>query len=124
MWVPTSREPVKETKRIWGCATRYSPTSPPGPGTKLTTPGGRPASCSAWTKSAPITGVRLDGLSRTVLPATIAAAVMPARMASGKFQGGTIRPTPSGREKRALSEPAKRGGGGGGGGGGTAPGGE
>ena len=37
-----------------------------------------------------------DGLSTTVLPVTIAAVVMPARIASGKFHGGITTPTPSG----------------------------
>ena len=37
-----------------------------------------------------------DGLRTTVLPATIAAVVMPARIASGKFHGGITTATPSG----------------------------
>ena len=37
------------------------------------------------------------GLRTTVLPVTIAAQVMPAMMARGKFQGGMTAPTPSGR---------------------------
>ena len=42
-------------------------------------------------------GVSLDGLITTVLPVTSAATVMPAMIASGKFHGGIITPTPSGR---------------------------
>ena len=37
-----------------------------------------------------------EGFNTTVLPVTTAAIVMPAMIASGKFQGGMIAPTPSG----------------------------
>ena len=39
-------------------------------------------------------GESLDGLRTTVLPVTMAAAVMPAMMANGKFHGGITAPTP------------------------------
>jgi len=45
-------------------------------------------------------GASEEGLSTTVFPVTIAAAVMPAMMASGKFQGGITAPTPSGMYSR------------------------
>jgi hypothetical protein len=41
-------------------------------------------------------GESLEGFRITVLPQTIAADVMPAMMANGKFQGGITAPTPSG----------------------------
>ena len=47
-------------------------------------------------KPAAMVGESLDGLRMTVLPVTMAAAVMPAMMAKGKFQGGMTAPTPSG----------------------------
>ena len=47
----------------------------------------------------------LDGFSTTVLPVTIAAVVMPARIASGKFQGGMTTPTPSGMYSSSLRSP-------------------
>lgn len=96
MCSPTSFEPVKAMKRVRGSSTRASPIVRPDPGTKLTTPGGKPASWSRSTNTAAITGESLDGLSRTVLPATIAAVVIPAMMAKAKFQGGITSPTPSG----------------------------
>ena len=37
-----------------------------------------------------------EGLRMTVLPVTMAAAVMPAMMARGKFQGGMTAQTPRG----------------------------
>jgi hypothetical protein len=41
-------------------------------------------------------GESLEGLSTTVLPQTMAAIVMPAMMANGKFHGEITAPTPSG----------------------------
>ena len=41
-------------------------------------------------------GASVDGLSTTVLPQTMAADVIPAMMAKGKFHGGMTAPTPSG----------------------------
>ncbi len=70
--------------------------APPEPVTRLTTPGGMPHDSSSSTNRAAITGESLEGLSTTVLPATIAADVMPAMIANAKFQGGMITPTPIG----------------------------
>ena len=78
----------------------------PEPGTKLTTPGGRPTSCSRSTNTAAMTGESLEGLSTTVLPATIAAVVMPAMIANAKFHGGITTPTPSGMYSSRFSSPA------------------
>ena len=41
-------------------------------------------------------GASLEGFRITVFPVTMEAAVMPAIIASGKFQGGMTAPTPSG----------------------------
>ena len=46
-------------------------------------------------------GVSLEGLRTTVLPVTSAAMVIPARIASGKFQGGIIT-TDTERQVRHL----------------------
>ena len=48
------------------------------------------------TNETAIVGESLDGLRMTVLPVTMDAAVMPAMIAKGKFQGGITAPTPSG----------------------------
>ena len=93
---PTSAEPVNDTKRTPGCVTSASPSSPPGPGRKLTTPSGTPASVTSAMRRAAITAVSEDGLSTIVFPLTTAAMAMPARMASGKFHGAITAPTPSG----------------------------
>src|SRR5258708_4705312 len=72
---PTSREPVNETKRVRGCSTSASPTMPPGPGRKFTTPSGRPVSCRRSTKRAATSAEVLAGLSTMVVPATVAGAL-------------------------------------------------
>ena len=94
---PTSRDPVKAMKRVRACATSRSPNPSPAPGQKFTTPSGNPASVSRLKKNRQIAGDSVDGLSTTVLPHTMAAIVMPAMMAPGKFHGGITTPTPSGR---------------------------
>jgi hypothetical protein len=45
---------------------------------------------------AAMVGASPEGLRMTVLPQTMAAEVMPAIIASGKFHGGITAPTPSG----------------------------
>ena len=55
---------------------------------------------------AAMTGESLDGFSTTVFPVTIAADVIPAMIAIGKFHGGITAPTPSGMYSSALSSPA------------------
>ena len=106
MCKPTSFDPVKEMKRICGSVTMTSPISLPDPGTKLTTPGGRPISSSKSTNHAAITAASLDGLSTTVFPETIAAAVIPIMMAPAKFQGGITAPTPRGMYTSSFCSPA------------------
>ncbi len=93
---PTSREPVKEMKRVLGCSTSTSPTAAPLPVSSVKARSGKPASSSTSANLAAMVGVSLEGLITTVLPVTSAATVMPARIASGKFHGGITTPTPSG----------------------------
>src|SRR6266536_4203758 len=93
---PTTRDPVKAIKRMWGLSTSASPTTDPDPVRKLTTPAGNPTSSRIRTNCAAIAGDVLAGLRITVLPATKAALVIPAMIAHGKFQGGITAPTPSG----------------------------
>ena len=55
--------------------------------TRLTTPGGKPASCISSTSSVAQWGVSLDGLKTTVLPVTSAGIIFQHGIAIGKFQG-------------------------------------
>src|SRR5271163_4209961 len=93
---PTALDPVKAMKRVLGCSTSALPKVGPMPWQRLTTPGGIPASSSTSRNFAAMVGESGDGLSTTVLPQTIAAAVIPAIIAKGKFQGGITAPTPNG----------------------------
>ena len=79
-----------------GLSTIASPTSAPLPVTRLTTPGGKPASAISSTTSVAQCGVSLDGLKTTVLPVTRAGIVFQHGMAIGKFQGVMIPAMPSG----------------------------
>src|ERR1700722_20680595 len=94
---PTSREPVKDTKRVLGCSTRRSPIEDPLPVHNEKLRRGNPASRSTSANFWAIVGVSLEGLITTVLPATRAASVIPVIMASGIFHGGITMPAPNGR---------------------------
>jgi hypothetical protein len=73
-----------------------SPASDPDPKTRLSTPGGIPASSNISTMRTAVAGVRLAGLKTTALPATSAGAIFQTGMATGKFHGVTQATTPSG----------------------------
>jgi hypothetical protein len=75
---------------------------------KLTTPGGTPASSKSSKNLYAIAGASDEGFKTTVLPVTNDATVMPAMIASGKFQGGMTMPTPSGMYSSRLSSPSSR----------------
>ena len=88
-FLPVGVEPVSPILRISGWATIASPV--PVPSTTLTTPSGRPPSISAWMQASVESGVVLEGLRTTQLPAAIDGATLLAASVSGKFQG-TIAP--------------------------------
>ena len=88
-------EPVKAMKRVLRVFDDALPKLRRSRG-ELTTPSGMPASSRTSTNVAAMVGASLEGLRMTVLPVTMAAAVMPAMMAKGKFHGGMTAPTPSG----------------------------
>jgi hypothetical protein len=94
--LPVVEEPVNEMIETSGLSTMASPTSPPLPVTRLTTPGGKPASAINSTSSVAQCGVSDDGLNTTVLPVTRAGIVFQHGIAIGKFHGVMIPATPSG----------------------------
>ena len=96
MLLPVVDEPVNEMIATSGLSTIASPTSPPAPVTRLTTPGGKPASAISSTRSVAQCGVSDDGLKTTVLPVTSAGIVFQHGIAIGKFQGVMMPATPSG----------------------------
>ncbi|CAM5703273.1 hypothetical protein SGRIM128S_03479 [Streptomyces griseomycini] len=73
---PTAVEPVKETRSTSGCSARAWPATGPRPVTRLNTPAGTPASCTASAKSRAVSGVSSAGLTTTVQPAARAGATL------------------------------------------------
>ena len=94
--LPISQEPVKETAFSGLALTSASPSSPPEPATKLTTPLGMPASWQASTIRHALSGETEAGFMITVLPQISAGASFHAGIALGKFHGVTRPTTPSG----------------------------
>ena len=93
---PVAVEPVNETTRTPGCATSGAPAPAPSPVTRLTTPGGTPASARVCTKLTAESGASSAGFSTTVLPQIRAGKIFQDGTAIGKFQA-VIRPqTPTG----------------------------
>src|SRR6185369_9549103 len=84
---PVEEWPVNEMTGTSGESTMALPTSAPAPVTRLTTPGGKPASAMSSTSRVAQCGVSLAGLNTTVLPVTRAGIIFQHGMAIGKFQG-------------------------------------
>ncbi len=101
--VPVSVDPVNEMSGTCGCSTMASPTSEPVPITRLTTPGGNPASSSTSINRMPIRGVKLAGLNTAVFPAMRAGIIFQEGIASGKFQGVMMPQTPIGLRTDMLN---------------------
>src|SRR4029079_10363947 len=93
---PTAVEPVNDTTRTASPPSMPAPTSPPAPVTRLTTPGGTPASSRILTKCRADNGVSVAGLKTTVLPHTSAGMIFHDGIAIGKFHGVITPHTPSG----------------------------
>jgi hypothetical protein len=81
--VPVRVEPVTEISATSSWRASTPPTSGPGPGTMLSTPGGSPASSASRPSISAVSGVSSDGLSTTVLPAASAGPIFQAAMLSG-----------------------------------------
>ena len=64
--------------------------------TRLTTPGGAPASSIARRTSAAVSGVALAGLTTLAQPAAMAGPSLRVIMAAGKFHGVIAAATPTG----------------------------
>ena len=99
MMRPTCVEPVKFTRRTAGCAIIASTTAPASAGalvTKLTTPLGKPASCSASMMSPCVAGDTSEPLSTTVLPHASGSAIARTARMTGAFHGAMPSTTPAG----------------------------
>ena len=94
---PVSVEPMKPTPCVPGLRAISSPTTEPGPVTRLKTPGGRSASATHAASAAPQTAVVDAGVQTTVLPEASAGAISSAGIVYGQFQGVMTPITPRGR---------------------------
>jgi hypothetical protein len=92
---PTSCEPVNVTASRRRASERR-PSTDPGPRTRFSTPGGRPARCTMSAIAHGDAGTSSAGLNTTVLPHASAGAIFQAGIASGKFHGVIAATTPSG----------------------------
>ena len=102
MAAPVSEEPVNEIACTSGWSTMAWPVTP-APCTRLTTPGGTPASCITWTSSIPEWGASSLGLNTTVLPLRMAGNIFHVGTATGKFQAVISPHTPIGRRTVMLN---------------------
>jgi hypothetical protein len=75
---PVAVEPMKPTATVPGLATISSPTTGPGPRTKLNTPGGTSASATHSASSPEQTAVEGAGVHTTVFPTASAGATISA----------------------------------------------
>src|SRR3954454_19719186 len=98
---------MKPTATVPGFDTSSSPTSGPGPSTKLNTPGGRSASATHSASSPEHTAVLGAGVHATVLPAASAGATISAGIVYGQFHGVTTATTPFGRRMSSTRLPGE-----------------
>ena len=94
--LPVTELPVNEMTLTSGLSTIALPTASPEPVTRLTTPGGKPASSMSSTSRVAHSGASELGLNTTVFPATSAGIIFQHGIAIGKFQGVTMPAIPSG----------------------------
>src|SRR4051812_43783607 len=94
--VPTAVEPVNVKAFTTGDASRCLDTIGGSPKTRLTVPGGSPASSSVATIAAAVLGVSSEALSTTGQPAASAAPSLRAASTAGKFQAVNAATTPIG----------------------------
>ena len=96
MRLPTPVDPVSVTLFTIGERTRYSEMKVESPVTRLTTPAGSPASCSACMIAMQLPAASLAGLTITEQPAPSAAAILRDGSSAGKFQAEKAATTPTG----------------------------
>ena len=95
-FLPTATEPVSDTFRITGEAMSSAASFDDGPVMTVTTPGGTPASISAWARWKHDPGASEAGRATTAQPAASAAAIFRDGRSAGKFQAESDRQTPTG----------------------------
>ena len=103
---PVAVEPMKAMPARPGLRAISSPTTGPGPVTRLKTPGGRSASTIARASSPAQTAVEGAGVQTTVLPAASAGAISSAGIVYGQFHGLITPIAPRGRRTSITRWPA------------------
>src|SRR5688572_17722022 len=94
--LPVEVSPVNAILSTPGWVTRAFPTLPPGPGTTLNTPSGKPAAATTSANLSAVSGVRLGGLWTIVQPVARAGPYFHIDSSSGKFHGVMAPTTPTG----------------------------
>ena len=93
---PASVEPMNPTTDVRGSPAMASPTTEPGPVTRLKTPAGRSASARQAARTVAQSDVFEAGFQTTVLPAARAGAMSSPGIVYGQFQGVMMPTTPRG----------------------------
>ncbi len=106
-WRPVAVEPMKPTPSTPGWRAISSPTSGPGPVTRLNTPGGRSASATQRASSIAHSAVVGAGVQTTALPHASAGAMSSAGIVYGQFQGEITPTTPRARRARSTRFPGE-----------------
>jgi hypothetical protein len=108
-FLPTAIEPVNVTRRTAGCGIKYSEISEGVPNTRLSTPGGRPASWNARVSCTAPAGVSSEALRMMEQPAERAPPTLRAGELIGKFQGEKPATTPIGWRNTVWRMPGSLG---------------
>src|SRR5229473_6189390 len=106
--LPTGIEPVNVTNRTAGCGMRYSEISEGVPNTRLSTPGGTPASWKARTSCTAPAGVSSEAFKMMAQPEDSAPATFRAGELIGKFHGENAATTPIGWRRTVYRMPGSR----------------
>ncbi len=93
---PVSTEPMNATACVPGLEAISSPTTGPGPVTRLSTPAGTPASATHSARATAHTDVEGAAAQTTALPAASAGAITSAGIVYGQFHGVMTPTTPRG----------------------------
>jgi hypothetical protein len=97
--MPVAVDPVNATLSTPLCAASDSPVDRSQPVTTLSTPAGRPASCSTCANATVEAGECSEGLTTQVFPAASSGASLKVSSSSGEFQGVMAPTTPSGSRR-------------------------
>ena len=100
---PVAVDPTNPTPSTSGCPATSSPTSAPGPVTRLTAPGGKSPSAMHSIKATEMTLVDDAGVHTTALPAARAGAISSVAIVSGQFHGVITPYTPRGTRLVKMS---------------------